>query len=272
MKKINSKHHISRRELFVYGAAASLGSSANISHANLNSESLNTPLQQYPPPTMHKYSNYAWLRGFNVIPSWGARIEQAWWEYNPDRFREEISLAVQVHSNCIRLWIEYTAWMADPDRITASFMDAVKAIDEAGMKTMPCLFNRWHDLRWDYGGTYMENLHGNYETHFEYLKTLVSPLAKDPRILVWDLCNEPSASNMNDPFHKREFEWLRSLVTKIKELGVQQPVTIGTFQISGNMDLYAPLCDVITCHPYAHTPEQMRTMHEVCKSVQKKTQ
>ena len=48
--------------------------------------------------------------------------------------------------------------MADPDRVTERFLDAVKAIGEAGMKAMPCLFNRWHDGRFDYGGTYTENL------------------------------------------------------------------------------------------------------------------
>ena len=104
-----------------------------------------------------QYKDYGWLRGFSVVPSWGARIEEAWWLYDGARFREEVGLARQVHANCIRLWIEFTAWMADPDKITAHFLDAVAAIDEAGMKTMPCLFNRWHDGRYDYGGTYLDN-------------------------------------------------------------------------------------------------------------------
>lgn len=103
---------------------------------------------------MHQYSDYRGLRGFNVIPSWAARIEQAWWDYDPVLFREEVALARGVHANCIRLWIEYSAWMADPDKIRDRFLDAVPAIDEAGMKTMPCLFNRWHDIDFDYGGTY----------------------------------------------------------------------------------------------------------------------
>ena len=107
---------------------------------------------------LHVYSDYGWLRGFNIIPSWGARIEQAWWDYDGGRFREEAALATQTHSNCIRLWIEFTAWMANPDRVQAAFIDAIAAIDELGMKTMPCLFNRWHDRDYDYGGTYNEDL------------------------------------------------------------------------------------------------------------------
>ena len=108
---------------------------------------------------MHRYDNYGWLRGFSLVPSWGARIEEAWWEYSPDRFREEAALATQVHANCLRLWIEFSAWMARPEAVTAAFVDAVTAVDELGMKAMPCLFNRWHDVRYDYGGTYTEDLY-----------------------------------------------------------------------------------------------------------------
>jgi len=113
-------------------------------------------------PTMHSYDNYGWLRGFNVVPSWGARIEQVWWEYDSQRFREEIGRARQVRANCIRLWIECTAWMAGPKKVTAHFLDAVAAIDEAGMKTMHGLFNRWHNRDgWDHGGTSTEDLARN---------------------------------------------------------------------------------------------------------------
>ena len=138
---------------------------------------------------LHHYENYRWLRGFNIIPSWGARIEQAWWDYDPERFREEVALARGVHANCIRLWIEFTAWMADPVGVQASFMDAVTAIDELGLKTMPCLFNRWHDRDYDYGGTYHEDLYRNLDPKLDYVRALVTPLTNDPRILIWDLCN-----------------------------------------------------------------------------------
>ena len=138
---------------------------------------------QAPKPTLHAYASYGWLRGFTMVPSWGARIEDAWWFYDPARMREEAALARTVHANCIRLWIEFTAWMRNPDEITAAFLDAVKAIEEAGMKTMPCLFNRWHDDRFDYGGTYTETLFRNWGPQLDYVRAIVTPLAKDDRIL-----------------------------------------------------------------------------------------
>ena len=92
-------------------------------------------------PTLNVYEDYGWLRGFSVVPSWSARIETAWLKYDGARMREEIAPARLFHANCIRLWIEYTAWIEDPELVTANFLDAVAAIDEAGMKVMPCLFN-----------------------------------------------------------------------------------------------------------------------------------
>jgi len=203
---------------------------------------------------INHYSSYGWLRGFSVVPSWGARIEQAWWDYHPDRMREEVALACQVHANCIRLWIEFSAWMVNPDHVTANFLDAINAIAEAGMKTMPCLFNRWHDHHWDYGGTYTEHLYRNWDPMLQYVRTLVQPLAEDNKVLIWDLCNEPQAQDMISDTNQREFAWLQTIADCIRECGVKQPITIGTMN-GNNIEIFAPLCDVLCGHPYARDPD-----------------
>ena len=203
-------------------------------------------------PTMHVYPDYGWLRGFSVVPSWGARIEEAWWSYDSARFGEEVALARQVHANCIRLWIEFTAWMADPEKVTADFLDAVKTIGACGMKTMPCLFNRWHDLRFDYGGTYTETLFRDWEPQLDYVRALVTPLASDDRVLIWDLCNEPQAHDQASDVNKREFAWLKRVAETVRACGAKQPITIGTMN-GANIETFAPLMDVLCAHPYVHT-------------------
>ena len=178
-----------------------------------------------PGPALHAYPDYGWLRGFSMVPSWGARIEEAWWSYDGRRMREEAALARTVHANCIRLWIEYTAWMADPEKVTANFLDAVAAIAEAGMKTMPCLFNRWHDDRFDYGGTYLENILKGWKPHLDYVRALVTPLARDERVLIWDLCNEPqakAAKEMTDAHAMKEHEWLAAIARTVRECGLEK--------------------------------------------------
>ncbi len=212
--------------------------------------------QEISKPRLHWYAGYGWLRGFSIVPSWAARIEDAWWFYDPARMREEAALAKQVHANCIRLWIEFSAWMRDPDKVTANFMDAVDAIDEAGIKVMPCLFNRWHDNRYDYGGTYLENIFKNWQPQQDYIKALVTPLANDRRILIWDLCNEPQAGaswakEMSEEGKKKEHDWLTMVAQTVRKCGVQQPITMGTM-VGANIENYADLCDVLCGHPYAH--------------------
>lgn len=219
---------------------------------------------------LHQYPDYKWLRGFNVIPSWGARIEEAWWNYDPQQFRKEVALARQCHANTIRLWIEFTAWMADPVKVSAAFFDAIEAIDACGMKTMPCLFNRWHDARWDYGGTYNETLERDLSPLVEYVRALVQPLAADPRILLWDVCNEPAVCQLNDPAAGYEYRWLALMCDTVRQCGAVQPVTIGTHQGGCNMEIYAPLCDVLCCHPYGRSPEQLTEMLTVCGDVQRR--
>jgi hypothetical protein len=214
------------------------------------------PMPPAPKPTLNAFESYGWLRGLNSIPSWGARIEEAWWFYDPATFRQEMSLIRGIHGNCVRLWIEFTAWMADPEAVTAHFMDAVAACDENGLKVMPCLFNRWHDWSWDYGGTYTEDLYRDYESKLQYVRALVTPLAADPRILCWDLCNEPQAFDQTSEVNQREFAFLRAVADTVREAGAQQPITMGTMAGS-NIEIYAPLCDVLCGHPYAHNREDL---------------
>lgn len=257
--KATTGSRFTRRETLKLGAAAVLGGLAAEWACG------DEPKQ----PSMHVYPNYAWLRGFSVVPSWGARIEDAWWYYDGGRFREEVSLAKSVHANCIRLWIEFTAWMADPEKVTERFLDAVKAIDELGMKTMPVLFNRWHDVKWDYGGLYIEDLKRDWGPKLEYVRALVKPLAADPRVLIWDLCNEPNATSLNEDWAKCEFEFLKQVAATVREAGAQQPITMGTM-FDANIDVFAPLCDVLCGHPYAPTADQLKHLIESLRAVSKK--
>ena len=257
-----SSQAITRRDALRVGVAAV---AAGAGRAGLSAQ---TPAPAAKRPALHAYASYGWLRGFSVVPSWGARIEEAWWRYHPDRMREEVALARQVHANCIRLWIEFSAWMADPDKVTADFLDAVAAIAQAGMKTMPCLFNRWHDDRFDYGGTYVENLLRNWQPQLEYVRALVAPLAGDARVLLWDLANEPQAQDLDSEVNRRELAWLKAVAETVRACGAKQPVTIGTMT-GKNIELYAPLVDVLCGHPYAHDRKGLETLIASFEAIRK---
>jgi hypothetical protein len=256
---------ITRREALKTVAVTALGAGLT---GRLAAQDANAakpaPAPVFSKPTLHVYPDYGWLRGLGVIPSWAARIEDAWWFYDGARMREEVALAKQIHINCIRLWIEFTAWMRDPDKVTANFMDAVAAIAESGMKVMPCLFNRWHDPKFDYGGTYNENLHPGWTQPREYVRALVTPLAKDDRVLVWDLCNEPRANDSVTGPNKLEVAWLTEIAATVRTCGAQQPLIIGTknsyLNQPGYIETYAPVVDVLCAHPYVLDRKSLETL------------
>jgi len=225
-------------------------------------------------PTLNVYSDYSWLRGFNIIPSWGSRIEEAWWYYDPVKMRQEAALAREVHANCIRLWIEFTAWMADPAKVTERFLDAVRAIDEAGMKTMPCIFNRWHDAQYDYGGLYLENIDKNWDPMMKYVREIVTPLADDPRILIWDLCNEPQTSRNRkikpeSEYGKLELKFFEEVAKTVRNAGAKQPITIGTMR-APQIELFAHIPDVLCAHPYIREESELKEVIQVLKAVEEK--
>ena len=90
--------------------------------------------------------------------------------------------------------------------------------------------------------------------------------ADDPRILAWDLCNEPESVTSETS----EYRWLEQIAAELRRCGIRQPVTIGTalFGEEKSMDVFAPLCDVISCHPYSCTAEDMEHNHALCREVQ----
>jgi len=215
-------------------------------------------------PTLNVFPDYGWLRGLGVIPSWAAKIEDAWWFYDGAKMREEVALAKQVHVNCIRLWIEFSAWFRDPDKVQADFMDAIAAIDENGMKVMPCLFNRWHDNLYDYGGSYRLVDAKTWGPQMDYVKALVTPLIKDERIMIWDLCNEPNGRDGKGA----EFVWLSEVAATVRACGAQQPITMGTMT-GTNITGYAPLVDVMCGHPYAQNRKGLEALIDDYKKMQR---
>jgi hypothetical protein len=79
-----------------------------------------------------------------------------------------------------------------------------------------------------------------------YVWSLMFRYRKDPRIVAWDLYNEPGNSGREDkclPLLRRAFEWAR-------ECDATQPLTVGVY-LWKDFDLSViPLSDIISFHDY----------------------
>ena len=202
------------------------------------------------------------IRGFNYQPSYGSNGFELWQKFDARVIEIELGRGKRYFPkiNALRWWQSWDSFVRDPRRYAGNFETTLQLADKLGLDVMPVLFNRWHDTTLDYGGVYTEHfLPGGswlYKANLfdDYLKAIVGGHKNDPRILAWDLCNEPYSYGM--PRDKMpacivgaETAWLKKVHEQCKHLGAKAPITVGIHP-GVPLDLVDPIVDVHSIHPY----------------------
>lgn len=206
--------------------------------------------------------DYSKVRGFNYQPSYGSTSLENWYHFDPHIFELEMRRGKDYFPgfNTVRYWLSWDAYVRRPEEFKANFEKSLDIADHLGIKVIPCLFNRWHDRSgYDNGGVYLENFAlpncwAYYRPlYIDYVKDIASAHANDPRILAWDLCNEPfSYTEINDavrPFIQPEVDWLTDMYNAIKEVDPNTPIGVSVHMGIG-LDLVKDISDVLMIHPY----------------------
>ena len=98
-----------------------------------------------------------------------------------------------------------------------------------------------------------------------YVTDLVGSYGGDPRVLAWDLYNEPANSGTNQeacPLVEAAFNWAR-LARPL------QPLTVGVLEWDSSMsELIMKLSDIVSFHCY-DPPESMTAKIEFCRKTQR---
>ncbi len=214
--------------------------------------------------------DYAKIRGFNYQPSLGTTSLENWVYFDAHTIELELrrGKAYFPGFNTVRYWLSWDAYRRDPVKFRQNLEISLDIADKLGIKVIPCLLNRWHDSRgYDNGGIYIENIlvpgcWGYYrELYAEYVADIVTMHRADPRILVWDICNEPFCYAINEytkTLIQPELAWLTELYHLIKSIDQVTPAGVsihGGHGWSGLVDI-EPISDVLLIHPYfIATPE-----------------
>ncbi|HEX5553852.1 MAG TPA: cellulase family glycosylhydrolase [Chitinophagaceae bacterium] len=86
----------------------------------------------------------------------------------------------------------------------------------------------------------------------KYVQDILQTFKNDPRILIWDMYNEPTNGGMGDktlPLLRKVFHWAR-------EINPSQPLTVATFGNNKKLnDIIFSNSDIITFHDYAGKEE-----------------
>lgn len=203
---------------------------------------------------------YAQIRGFNYQPSWGScGLEIFGPDFDAGTIATEIGRGKNYFPgiNTLRIWLSHQAFLRYGAESILSRMEMIlESGHRMGLKFVVTLFNGWHS--WPpFGGITFEQLIWSRDktgavtdVFTPYLEAVVGTYAKDPRILLWDLCNEPMNTTTSPKDQALIFDWLERMGRLVRQNGAAAPVCIGSTEGLEQIRRFEPLCDVITWHPY----------------------
>jgi hypothetical protein len=234
------------------------------------------------------YRGQGWLVGANYIP--GTAINQIEMfqqgTYDPRRIDSELALAQQLGFNTMRVFLHDLLWAQDRLGFQRRLAQFVAISASRGIKPLFVLFDSCWDPHPELGPQHapIVGVHNSGwvqspgadrlddprygATLRDYVTGVVSQFRSDPRVLGWDLWNEPDnpAKVYRNVERKDKLELVTALLPQVfqwaRAVGPVQPLTSGVWQGSwgaGNRSTIAGIqldnSDVITFHSYAKPAE-----------------
>jgi hypothetical protein len=228
--------------------------------------------------------NTAWLCGFNYIPSTAVNTTEMWQAdtFDPATIERELGWAAQTGFNTCRVFVQYLVWEHDPRAMLDRMEHFLAIASRHGISTIYTLFDDCafagkqpylgkqddpvpsvHNSGWTPSPGFERAVDlACWPRLEEYVRSVVSRFAHDPRVVAWDLFNEPGNSGMGNqslPLLLDSFTWARAAQP-------DQPLTAGIWRQDAP-ELNAVMLensDVISFHCYSSL-ETLQNMVEVLK-------
>jgi hypothetical protein len=216
------------------------------------------------------YQKTGAIRGCNYLPRTAVNSTEMWQAetFDPKTIDQELGWAEGLGYNSVRVFLQYIVWKQDPKAFKKRLEQFLAIADRHGIRVMPVLFDDCAFAGRDpYPGKQDEPVPGVHNSGWvpspglamvtnsatwpdpeKYVRDVVKSLAKDSRVLLWDLYNEPGNSNLGEqslPLVEATFGWARAAHPS-------QPLTVAPWDnIHSPMSkkLFA-LCDVVSFHGY----------------------
>ena len=248
------------------------------------------------------YNSHTWIRGCNYMSADCVNRVDQWqalhFEERMKTTEEELRLMRELGFNSVRLILEYVVWEKEHDSFLTRFERYISLLDKYGISAMIVLANdcmppktelwkmpdigeqaydvgyhggRKHSQHGRHAGPaphYYFDEHESCEKYFEMVNEIVTLYKNDPRILMWDLFNEPGNSQRSGitlPILKR-------MVEVVRKINPSQPLTIGAWCCDKNYEFSMPEdvfaienSDIITYHNYSTYEEHVRVIKHLKK-------
>lgn len=231
------------------------------------------------------YQQQPWIVGANYIPDDAVNELEMWQAstFDPAEIDRELGWAQGIGMNTMRVFLHNMLWEQDPAGFTGRINQYLAIANKHHIRTVFVLFDScWdpdpklgpqfppipgvHNSRWvqSPGRAELTNP-ADYPLLKAYVQGVVGHFANDPRILAWDVWNEPGNSSPQE-VGGRAFPNKKELVLKLlhqvfawaREESPSQPLTSGIYE--GNWTSVATMnpiqkvqmaeSDIVTFHNY----------------------
>lgn len=234
-----------------------------------------------------------WLCGFNYLPGTAVNWTEMWQRetFDLDRICQELEWAARAGYNTLRTNLPFIVWLYDRDGLFERINAFLSVCQQKGIKVMmtlmdDCGFSGEHpfigrqkepvrDLHNSQAAAspgrnivMLPSVWGNVE---KYIRDIIGQFAKDERIIVWDLYNEPTnrmiftleGEKAFDPdMESYSIQLMEKAFLWARNINPSQPLTVGAWHIANILAPDAPvythpadqrameLSDVISFHAY----------------------
>jgi hypothetical protein len=238
-----------------------------------------TPPQWTPERARAWKKERPWIVGANFVPSTAVNQLEMWQRdsFDPFTIDRELGYAAGLGMNTVRVFLHDLAWMEDPRGFLDRVDQFLNIAGNYGIRTVFVFFDDcWnesgalgrqpapktgvHNSRWVRSPT--KHVHDDpTEWAFleRYMKDVLTRFAHDPRVLMWDLYNEPG----NGENHASSLALLEKAFDWAWAVRPNQPLTSGTWYRNDTLTaVQLTRSDVITFHNYENAQKLEREIQD----------
>ncbi len=213
------------------------------------------------------YDKQSWIVGSNFIPSTAINQLEMWQAdtFDPKTIDRELGWAADLGFNTMRVFLHDLLWEQDAEGFAKRIKEYLTIADKHKIRTMFVLFDDcWneecklgkqpapkpgvHNSGWVMSpGPKCVTDPKTWPRLEKYVKGVLTAFKDDPRVLLWDLYNEPGNTKLGEkslPLLHAVFRWARTV-------NPSQPLSVGVWFDNAKLNAAQfAASDVITFHSY----------------------
>ena len=216
--------------------------------------------------TAQNTHDYSWVRGANYVPTYAGTDVGIWHRFDPEVIDRELGYAEQIGLNSVRVFLQYHVYECHRDAFLRNVSTFVELCEKHGIRPMLVVFDSCFGVSpslqttefWVASPGPDRTNPAFYPDGERYVKDLIELFRDDPRVLFWDVMNEPMSTWLAGSPEGVEqiLDFVTHFCDYFHELGVSQPITVGDV---GQYNVrIVDFVDVISIHTYNKTAEGLR--------------